>query len=196
VSLLRGFANMLQGNANRICLTDPVPSKHTDPPTRGPIRINWTWFEYKTPSEVQDLLLDRTGKQHDTSLSAGQLRPELAAKLLKDSEGKLGGDGIQHRLLRRIVELDRLFVQGIYEFEPTTMIFPEYNALLTGDAAAVATPMTGMGAGKAVKEAGVLADILKEHPYDVKAILEGFEKARLEETKEVVRVGAKMHSNW
>lgn len=174
-----------------------MPSKHHDPATRGPIRINWTWFQYATPERLKDILRDRFGKQHDTSLAAGQLRKEVAEQMLKDTAGNvLGGDGIQHKLAKRIVELDRLFVQGIYEFEPQFMSFPSHNAILVGDAAAVATPATGMGAGKALREAGVLADLFKEHPWDVQAILSGFEKARLKETQEIVRTGAKLQSNW
>lgn len=174
----------------------PVPSKHQDPPSRGPIRINWTWFQYATQPELHEMLRDRFGKQHETSLSAGQLRKEVAEKMLRDAEGKLDGDGIQLKLAKRIVELDRLFVQGIYEFEPEYMAFPSHNAILVGDAAAVATPATGMGAGKAVREAGFLVDLFKKHPWDVQKLCAEFEKARLAETKEIVRTGAKLQSNW
>jgi hypothetical protein len=147
------------------------------------------------PEELRQICVDRHGTQHEGNLSPGQIRKEVAAKMLRDAQGKLGFDGIMDKLASRIVELDKLFLQAIYEFEPSHLSFPDFNALLVGDAASVATPMTGKGAGKALLEASVLGDLCKAHPYDIPAILAGFEKARLKETQGIVRDGVKMFSN-
>ncbi|KAI9020530.1 hypothetical protein DFJ74DRAFT_673545 [Hyaloraphidium curvatum] len=173
----------------------PVPARHNAPASEGTMRLNWAWFQPADHSQLRSFTLDRNGVQHEYSLAPGQVRHEVVDQMLAYAKGRLGGDGLVFKLAKRIVELDKLFMQAILEFEPKHMSFPEFNALLIGDAAAVATPMTGQGAGKALRDAAALGDLLKAHPYDVRAVLEGYERERLKDVQEIVTIGIKMHSN-
>lgn len=122
----------------------------------GRRRVNWVWYRVVTRDELDDLLVDRNGRRHQTSLPRGATRDDVVVRLHDDAR----------RLLRAepadvIGATPDPFCQVVYDVHvPTHRIG---RALLVGDAACVARPHTGAGAMKATQEAMALGDALERH---------------------------------
>ncbi|MBW3664426.1 MAG: FAD binding domain-containing protein [Actinobacteria bacterium] len=119
--------------------------------------MNFVWYRnVGAGAELEDLLTDRDGRQHSTSLPPGAPRDEFVDEIRSFAE---------HHLAPQIAEVvlrtEATFVQVIYDISVPRMAFG--RVLLIGDAAFAVRPHAAAGTAKAAEDAWILADVLVEH---------------------------------
>ncbi|WP_066742388.1 FAD binding domain-containing protein [Cupriavidus sp. D384] len=149
----------------------------------GERRQNWVWYQKIAKGNALDALLrDRNGHVHSHSLPPGSMRDEEILSLTTAAR-----ESLAPALADLVTATPDPFVQLIQDFESPNMVFG--RVLLTGDAAFVARPHTGAGAGKAAADALALAQALQVNPADLHRGLALWENARLPENRQLVRYG-------
>ncbi|WP_342051499.1 MULTISPECIES: FAD binding domain-containing protein [unclassified Cupriavidus] len=152
----------------------------------GERRQNWVWYRRVAQGPALEALLeDRTGHRHTHSLPPGALRETEMHALQRDARHMLAP-----ALASLVTATPDPFVQLIHDYEAPRMVFG--RVALLGDAAFVARPHTGAGAGKAAGNALALARALQNVMHDVEDIdsaLAGWELAQLPADRRLVRWG-------
>jgi 2-polyprenyl-6-methoxyphenol hydroxylase-like FAD-dependent oxidoreductase len=114
-----------------------------DPGTR---RVNWACYVPVPPPELPRFLIDREGRERETSIPPGLMRPEEEKRLKT-----LMATHLPPYFADIVAGSRNTFAQPIY-----TVAVPEYavgRCALIGDAGAVAPPFTGSGVFKATRNA-------------------------------------------
>lgn len=152
----------------------------------GDRRQNWVWYRpIERGPALEALLQDRTGHRHTHSLPPGALRDAEMHALQRDASNALAP-----ALASLVTATPDPFLQLIQDYEAPRMVFG--RVALLGDAAFVARPHTGAGAGKAAGNALSLARALQNVMHDVEDIdgaLAGWELAQLPADRRLVRWG-------
>jgi 2-polyprenyl-6-methoxyphenol hydroxylase-like FAD-dependent oxidoreductase len=153
-------------------LTYPVPGADgsTD---RGDRRVNLVWYENVPEGEgLDDLLLDRDGRQREGSLPPGKLHPEV-----RERQNRVAEETLPEPLTRYVRALDDLYIQCIYDLEVPRMVFD--RVCLLGDGAFFVRPHMAAGTSKAAADGFTLAEALSTHG-ELSAALDAWEASQLE----------------
>ncbi|RDK08192.1 FAD binding domain-containing protein [Cupriavidus lacunae] len=146
-------------------------------------RQNWVWYRKIASGPALDALLqDRAGNRHSYSLPPGAMQ-DTEIRALKVA----ALDVLAPALAGLVTATPNPFVQLIHDYEAPQMVFG--RVLLLGDAAFVARPHTGAGAGKAAANALALARALQDHATDIDAALLRWERDQLPADRRLVRWG-------
>lgn len=149
----------------------------------GERRQNWVWYRKIAPGPALDALLeDRVGNWHGYSLPPGAMQ-DVEIRALKVA----ALNALSPALAGLVTATHEPFLQLIHDYEAPQMVFG--RVLLLGDAAFVARPHTGAGAGKAAANALTLARALRKSPADIDAALLLWERDQLSADQRLVRWG-------
>jgi 2-polyprenyl-6-methoxyphenol hydroxylase-like FAD-dependent oxidoreductase len=151
---------------------------------RGERLVNWAAYLLVPLDALPQFLTDRDGRQHTHSLPPGVMRPEQEDRLKQLLQTQLPG------YYAAIVTATRnTFVQAIY-----TVAVPAYHRGrigLIGDAGAVATPITGSGVFKGMRNAIDLVAALGA-AADVDTALAAWDAGQTEMGAHYTRLSAQM----
>jgi 2-polyprenyl-6-methoxyphenol hydroxylase-like FAD-dependent oxidoreductase len=165
----------------------PGVNGETEP---GKRRLNWGWYFGADQARLNgELLVDKNGVKQPHSLAPGQVAPGVVASLRALAERTWPDAG--RALFEATVAADRLFMQPISEYLPEALAAG--RACLVGDAAHVASPITGSGARYAMYDALEVAECLAQNArdgrLDVPAALRVYERRRLQPSRQLVLMG-------
>lgn len=157
--------------ANSHILVYPIPGM--DGSVRpGDRLINFVWYRNYLPGgDLTDLMTDREGRLHDTSLPPGAARPEHVEEMRAVAAARL-----PERIARVVHAARAPFVQAILDVEVPRMAFG--RVCLVGDAAFAVRPHAAAGTAKAAADAWALAAALARHA-DVESALAAWEPGQL-----------------
>ncbi|QIO25227.1 FAD-dependent monooxygenase [Haloarcula sp. JP-L23] len=136
-------------------LTYPVPGPDGET-ERGERRINWVWYVPFADNALEDLLLDKDGRQRTHSLPPGLMREEIRQRQI-ETAGELLPPQLEW-LVRQTMEP---FVQCIYDLTIPQMVFDRVCVL--GDAAFFIRPHMAAGTAHAAADALELGERLWSH---------------------------------
>jgi 2-polyprenyl-6-methoxyphenol hydroxylase-like FAD-dependent oxidoreductase len=174
----------------------PVPGREGNL-TPGQRRLNWGWY-FRAPAEqVQtEFLRDRWGQAHPYSLAPGQVSPQTLSYLQPIAQ-TVWPEAAQ-ALINLTIAQDRLFMQVIYDYMPSVLAVG--RVCLLGDAAHVASPITGSGARMAMLDSLALAVSLRQfaggNTVEVASALRHFEQQRLQPARQLVAYGRQWGSDF
>jgi 2-polyprenyl-6-methoxyphenol hydroxylase-like FAD-dependent oxidoreductase len=144
--------------------------------TSGERRWNWVWYRKQTRDELDQLLVDRDGKQRTFSMPPGATK-ELDIDVLRAASGSLLAPAFQ----ALVASTQEPFVQAIQDLRVPRMVFG--RVILLGDAAFVPRPHTAGSTAKAAANALALATTLASTPHTGAALdgaLARWERAQLQ----------------
>ena len=153
-------------------LTYPVPGADgsTEP---GERRVNLVWYQnVPEGEELDDLLLDKHGRQHEGSLPPGLLREEARRR-----QERLARERCPEPFVRYVESLPELYIQCIYDVKVPQMVFD--RTLILGDGAFFVRPHMAAGTSKAAADGFRLAEAISTHE-DLDAGLADWEETQLE----------------
>lgn len=157
---------------NSHILVYPIPSVEGDLEP-GRRLSNFVWYRnVQEGEELEDLLTDRHGREHSTSLPPGAPRAEFVEEIRSYAE-----DNLAPQIAEVVLKTEATFVQVIYDISVPRMAFD--RVLLMGDAAFAVRPHAAAGTAKAAEDAWVLADALNKHDDLSEALLD-WERRQLE----------------
>jgi 2,6-dihydroxypyridine 3-monooxygenase len=147
-------------------LTYEIPS-----PDLGAERsINWVWYRNLDEPDLDDVLTDPTGLQHDLSLAPGQVGPAHRDALLAAAAD------LPSPFTALVRATSEPFLQVVVDLEVPRMAHG--RICLIGDAAFALRPHVAVGTAKAADDARALAGALAE-TADVPEALRIWEPERL-----------------
>lgn len=144
--------------------------------TSGERRWNWVWYRKQTRDELDQLLVDRDGKQRTFSMPPGATK-EVDIDVLRAASGSLLAPAFQ----ALVASTQEPFVQAIQDLRVPRMVFG--RVILLGDAAFVPRPHTAGSTAKAAANALALATTLASTPHTGAALdgaLARWERAQLQ----------------
>lgn len=160
-------------------ITYPVPGQDGST-ERGDRRINLVWYQnVPEGEELQNLLLDRDGKQREGSLPPGKLRPEI-----RERQNDVAEKTLPDPLSRYVRTIDNLFIQCIFDIQVPQMVFD--RTCLLGDGAFFVRPHMAAGTSKAAADGLELAQSLCQHET-VESALHSWEDNQMELGRRLVQ---------
>jgi 2-polyprenyl-6-methoxyphenol hydroxylase-like FAD-dependent oxidoreductase len=155
----------------------------------GSRRLNWVWYVHASLADLANVLTDKNGVRHRSSLPRGTA-PEgtiadLRARALRE---------IHPKMAALVSETPAPFLQTILDVTVPKTLFG--RILLTGDAAFVVRPHTAGGTAKAAYEASTLSRALKSGLANVDAALRSTEQQQLEYGNALYEYGLALGNRW
>lgn len=174
----------------------PVPGRGGDL-RPGHRRLNWGWYFGASEAQLrEELLVDRHGLRQQRAVPPGQCAPRVLEDLRAVSMRTWAKPC--HALVETTIAAEALSMRPIYEYMPSALV--SGRACLLGDAAHVASPITGSGARFAMLDALELVEALEEHTslggVDVRAALRSYEQRRLPPARQLVTSGRAMGASF
>ncbi|KAI9034709.1 hypothetical protein DFJ74DRAFT_650250 [Hyaloraphidium curvatum] len=158
------------GRPHTSMLAYPIPgtSEGGGPPAfdEAHQRVNYVWY-WRVPRQpppgdptpsLEEVLTDRRGHVHRSSVPPGLLHPEVYPRILALARAHLPPP------FAALVELsgpDATFVQGINDLPAPPLTFAGGRVVLSGDAGCVVRPHTGAGTMKCAEDATALATVVR-----------------------------------
>ncbi|WP_050419483.1 FAD-dependent monooxygenase [Bradyrhizobium tropiciagri] len=155
----------------------------------GSRRLNWVWYVHVGLADLANVLTDKNGVQHRSSLPRGTT-PEATIAALKARASR----EIHPKMAALVSETRDPFLQTIRDVTVPKTLFG--RILLTGDAAFVVRPHTAGGTAKAAYEASVLARALKSARANVDVALQSTEQLQLEYGGALYQYGLALGNRW
>ncbi|MFC7286869.1 FAD binding domain-containing protein [Herminiimonas glaciei] len=154
-----GFAN----NTGSHILGYLVPGENND--VRPGHRLyNWVWYRVADPIQLEQIMIDRDGRQRGYSLPEGMLAEHWIEHIYREAQLLLPPG------FRAVVEATQQpFAQAIRDLASDQMVAGRVAIL--GDASAIPRPHTAASTSKAASNAMDLADALLASPADIDAAL-------------------------
>lgn len=156
---------------------------------KGSRRLNWVWYVHVALAELSNVLTDKNGVRHRSSLPRGttpvRTVADLRARALRE---------IHPKMAALVAETPDPFLQTILDVTVPKTLFG--RVLLTGDAAFVVRPHTAGGTAKAAYEASVLARALKAARANVDVALQSTEQLQLEYGNALYEYGLALGNRW
>lgn len=143
--------------------------------------LNWVFFEICEDSQAQQLLIDRTGHAHQSSILPGQLSDKSKQYLYAYVSQTL-----PNKIANMIYLTENPFLQKIYDFFLPTSRLNRLVAL--GDAATVLVPNIASGATKALQDAMNLGDFLADSAYSLDQALYHWNEQHVQASKTLHRL--------
>ena len=138
-----------------LCIFYKIPGQHGELQPGRRLQ-NWAWYRLTPAEQLPELLTDKRGRMHDTSLPRGAATEQHKAYIRARAREDLRGEAADV-----ICATEEPFIQVIYDLH-----VPAYAArhiCLVGDASSLARPHTGAGAIKAQTQAIALSNALTGH---------------------------------
>ncbi|WP_342713080.1 hypothetical protein AAFG13_19875 [Bradyrhizobium sp. B124] len=157
--------------------------------TVGSRRLNWVWYVHVGAAELANVLTDKDGTRHRSSLPRGS----ASAKAVADLRARALRE-IHPKMAALVAETPDPFLQSILDVTVPKTLFG--RVLLTGDAAFVVRPHTAGGTAKAAYEASVLARALKSARANVDVALQSTERLQLEYGNALYQYGLALGNRW
>ena len=155
----------------------------------GSRRLNWVWYVHVGLADLTNVLTDKNGARHRSSLLRGttpeRTVADLRARALRD---------IHPKMAALVSETRDPLLQTILDVTVPKTLFG--RILLTGDAAFVVRPHTAGGTAKAAYEASVLARALKSARANVDVALQSTEQQQLEYGNALYEYGLALGNRW
>jgi 2,6-dihydroxypyridine 3-monooxygenase len=152
-------------------LVYPIPDVDgaTEPGRR---LLNFVWYRNYAGAAFDDLMTDRVGVRHDTTLAPGTADPAHVAEMRAFAASHLAPP-----LAAVVLGADAPFVQAVFDIDVPRMAFG--GTCLIGDAAFALRPHIAAGTAKAASDGWALADALQAASGDVPAALRTWEARQL-----------------
>ena len=155
----------------------------------GSRRLNWVWYVHVGLADLTNVLTDKNGARHRSSLLRGttpeRTVADLRARALRE---------IHPKMAALVSETRDPFLQTILDVTVPKTLFG--RILLTGDAAFVVRPHTAGGTAKAAYEASVLARALKSARANIDVALQSTEQQQLEYGNALYEYGLALGNRW
>lgn len=170
--LANSFSLFTGDHTNMVAYEVPGPDGSVRPGRR---RVNWVWYTNVTEGDdLDDILIDRDGRKRKSTLSRGDIRPEIVKEMKWLASSAL----IEpfSSLVRATVEP---FAQSILDYQAPQVFFE--RTVLIGDAACLIRPHLGSGTAKAVDDAIQLAEAVCGPDFHDRGCLRAWQYTRLED---------------
>lgn len=139
----------------------------------GARRLNWVWYwNTDRERELPEVLRDRDGRSHRSSVPAGAVQPRHVAALRDRADEHL--PPVLAQLVRATPEP---FIQVIYDLRVQAM--HRGRVAILGDSACIVRPHTAAGTSKASGDAVSLAQHLEAADFDLSVALPRWQVERL-----------------
>jgi 2-polyprenyl-6-methoxyphenol hydroxylase-like FAD-dependent oxidoreductase len=149
----------------------------------GSRRLNWVWYwNTDEERELPEILLDRDGHEHRSSVTAGKVQRQHIATLHQRAEQHL--PAVLAHLVRSTPEP---FIQVIYDLRTPTM--SQGAIAILGDSACIVRPHTAAGTSKASGDAVSLAQHLQAANFDLSQALPLWQAERLAVAQRLIYQG-------
>jgi 2-polyprenyl-6-methoxyphenol hydroxylase-like FAD-dependent oxidoreductase len=157
--------------------------------TAGSRRLNWVWYVHVGLTDLANVLTDKSGIVHRSSLPRGRV-PESTVAALKTRASR----EVHPKMAALVSETRDPFPQTILDVTVPKTLFG--RILLTGDAAFVVRPHTAGGTAKAAYEASVLVRALKSARAHLDVALTSTEQLQLEYGNALYQYGLELGNRW
>jgi 2-polyprenyl-6-methoxyphenol hydroxylase-like FAD-dependent oxidoreductase len=147
------------------------------------------WYVHGSEAELPELLTDKDGRRHHSSLPKGGAT-EAAVAALRDHARR----EIHPRTAELVASTPDPFIQTIVDVVVPRTVFG--RACLLGDAAFVVRPHTAGAAAKAARDSMLLAEALVQAQGNVRQALEAFESAQINYGIQIHRYGVALGNRW
>jgi 2-polyprenyl-6-methoxyphenol hydroxylase-like FAD-dependent oxidoreductase len=155
----------------------------------GARRLNWVWYwNTDRERELPEILRDREGRTHHSSVPAGAVEPHCLVTLRERADEQF--PPVLAQLVRATPEP---FIQLIYDFRAPAMHRGSVANL--GDSACIVRPHTAAGTSKASGDAVALAQHLQTADFDFSVALPRWEAERLAAADRLIHHGWRLARN-
>ena len=155
----------------------------------GSRRLNLVWYwNTDRERELPEILRDRNGHPHRSSVPSGAVQPQHIAALYQRADEQL--PSVLAQLVRATPEP---FVQVIYDLRSPAM--HTGSVVILGDSACVVRPHTAAGTSKASGDAVSLAQHLQAADFDLSVALPRWQTERLAVADRLVHHGWRLARN-
>jgi 2-polyprenyl-6-methoxyphenol hydroxylase-like FAD-dependent oxidoreductase len=162
-----------------------IPGEHGEL-DEGLRRINWVWYwNTDADRELPEILRDRAGRVHHSSVPAGKLQEQHIATLQQRADQHL--PAVLAQLVRSTPEP---FVQVIYDLRAPAM--SQGAIAILGDSACIVRPHTAAGTSKASGDAVSLAQHLQAADVDLSRALPLWQTERLAVAQRLIHHGRQL----
>jgi len=129
----------------------PGDDNSTEPGRRA---LNWVWYRNATSAELDEIMVDRDGRQRVATMPPGFARTTVVDELRSEASSVLAPP-----FADTVLACEEPFAQAI--FDMSTDKFVHGRIVLMGDAASVVRPHVAAGSAKACADAWALRDHLE-----------------------------------
>jgi len=136
----------------------------------GHRRYNFIWYRVGDAKLLQDMCIDKNGRQHQYSVPPPLIRKDLIVRMRADAEAIMPA-----AFLDCLRNIERPFFTPIRDFAAPRIVYG--RVALVGDAGSSSRPHMGFGVSKAGGDAQALADALDAHD-DIDAALAAYNALR------------------
>ncbi len=152
----------------------------------GKRRLNWVWYlNTDEETELPELLHDRDGHVHRSSVPAGQVQEQHIAVLHARADQELPP------ILAQLVRATPApFIQVVYDLN--TQVMYQHAVALLGDSACLVRPHTASGTSKAAGDAVSLAQHLQAADFDLSQALPLWQSERLAVAQRLMHHGLRL----
>jgi 2-polyprenyl-6-methoxyphenol hydroxylase-like FAD-dependent oxidoreductase len=156
---------------------------------KGSRRLNWVWY-WNTNEELElaEILRDRAGRAHRSSVPAGKVQEQHIATLQQRADQHL--PAVLAQLVRSTPEP---FIQVIYDLRTPAM--SQGAVAILGDSACIVRPHTAAGTSKASGDAVSLAQHLQAANFDLSHALPLWQTERLAVAQRLIHHGWQLARN-
>jgi 2-polyprenyl-6-methoxyphenol hydroxylase-like FAD-dependent oxidoreductase len=166
----------------------PVPGATPE----GPRRVNWGWYFGVEEGRLAEWLVDREGVRQPGGLRAHLLAPGLVEEVAGIAKGVW--PGVYGELVATSFAVGAVSLHPVCEYLPERMA--RGRLCLVGDAAHLASPITGAGARTAMVDALALGEALGEARGSLEEALAGWEARRLGPARALVEASSRLGADF
>jgi 2-polyprenyl-6-methoxyphenol hydroxylase-like FAD-dependent oxidoreductase len=165
-----------------------IPGANADT-TAAKRLLNWVWYVHASEAELPELLTDKDGRRHHSSLPQGGATEAAVAALRDHARCE-----IHPRMAELVASTPDPFIQTIVDVVVPRTVFG--RACLLGDAAFVVRPHTAGATAKAASDSMFLAEALVRAQGSVPQALQAFESAQIHYGIQMHRYGVALGNRW
>jgi 2-polyprenyl-6-methoxyphenol hydroxylase-like FAD-dependent oxidoreductase len=159
-----------------------IPGEHGEL-NEGSRRLNWVWYwNTDEERELPEILRDRDGRSHRSSIPAGKVQEQHIATLQRRAEQHLPAV-----LAQLVGSTPEPFIQVIYDLRTPAM--SQGPVAILGDSACIVRPHTAAGTSKASGDAVSLAQHLQAANFDLSHALALWQTERLAVAQRLIHHG-------
>jgi 2-polyprenyl-6-methoxyphenol hydroxylase-like FAD-dependent oxidoreductase len=187
VEALAGRFTLFQGRDFHL-LSYLIPGEHGEL-NEGSRRLNWVWYwNTDEERELPEILRDRDGRAHRSSIPAGKVQEQHIATLQRRAEQQLPAV-----LAQLVGSTPEPFIQVIYDLQTPAM--SQGPVAILGDSACIVRPHTAAGTSKASGDAVSLAQHLQAANFDLSHALALWQTERLAVAQRLIHHGWQLARN-
>jgi 2-polyprenyl-6-methoxyphenol hydroxylase-like FAD-dependent oxidoreductase len=162
-----------------------IPGEHGEL-EEGKRRLNWVWYwNTDEERELPEILRDRAGHVHRSSVPAGKVQEQHIATLRQRADQHL--PAVFAQLVRSTPDP---FIQVVYDLQTSSM--SRGAVAILGDSACIVRPHTAAGTSKASGDAVSLAQHLQAANFDLSHALPIWQTERLAVAQRLIHHGRQL----